>query len=232
MIQLNWKRALVAVLGASVVVVGGCGTSRNTEVKDSWMARVPEERMGTVREAQAAKLQATDEVTRANVAIGDAERAQEVASRNEEAARLRRDAEKAQVEAARETGQQRSIQAAEAQLKAAEAELVAAKAQVQWRNENVDAWKAQKQLRERELAVADAELNYAQYRALKENGDVRAQKLTEGDFLSILANARSEAREARRDADEQTQQARQARVQWEQLRDRAEGYGGSGWNRR
>lgn len=233
MAQSNWRRVLVAaVLGTSVGLLGGCGTSRNTEVKDSWMARVPEERLGNVREAQANRRQAEDEVTRASVAIGDAERAREVASRNVEAARLRRDAEKAQLKAAQETGQHSSIQAAEAQLQAAEVELQAARAQVDWRNQTLEAWQAQRTLRERELAVADAELNYAQYRALKENGDVRAQKLTEGDFLSILANAKKEAREARRDADEQTQQARQARVQWEQLRERAQGYGGSGWNRR
>ncbi|KFE71425.1 hypothetical protein [Hyalangium minutum] len=233
MAQSNWRRALVAaVLGASVGLLGGCGTSGNTEVKDSWMARVPEERMGSVREAQAYKRQAADEVARANVAIGDAERAQEVARRNVEAAKLRRDAEKAQLKAAQETGQQSGIQSAEAQLQVAEAEFAAAKAQVDWRDQNLEAWKAQRQLRERELKVADAELNYAQYRALKENGDVRAQKLTEGDFLSTLDKARKEAREARRDADEQTQQARQARLQWEQLRERAQGYGGSGWNRR
>ena len=101
-----------------------------------------------------------------------------------------------------------------------------------WRGQNLEAWQAQKTFRERELKVADAELNYAEYRALKENGDVRAQKLTEGEFLSNLDKARKDAREARRDADEQTQQARQARVAWEQLRDRAQGYGGSGWNRR
>jgi len=232
MAQSSWRRALVAVLGTSLMILGGCSTGRNTEVKDSWIARIPEERLGSVREAQASKQQATDEVMRSKVAIGDAERALEVARRNADAAKLRRDAEKAQLEAARETGQQTSIQAAEAQLQAAEAELAAARARVDWRNENLEAWKAQKGLRDRELEVADAELNYAQYRALKENGDVRAQSLTEGDFLSILAKARREAREARRDADEQTQQARQARVQWERLRGQAQGYGGSGWDRR
>lgn len=233
MAQSNWRRVLVAaVLGTSVGLLGGCGTSSKTEVKDSWMARVPEERLGNVREAQANRRQAEDEVTRASVAIGDAERAREVANRNVEAARLRRDAEKAQVKAAQETGQHASIQAAEAQLQGAEVELQAAQAQVEWRNQTLEAWQSQKTLRERELEVADAELNYAQYRALKENGDVRAQKLTEGDFLSTLSRAKKEARDARRDADEQTQQARQARVQWEKLREQAQGYGGSGWNRR
>jgi hypothetical protein len=101
-----------------------------------------------------------------------------------------------------------------------------------WRKETVDAWKAQKELRQRELQVADAELNHAQYLALKENGDVRAQQLTEGDFLAAISAARRNAREARQDADATTQRARQARAQWERLRGEAQGYGGSGWDRR
>jgi colicin import membrane protein len=232
MAQASWRRAFVAVLGTSLMILGGCGTSRNTEIDDSWMARVPEEGMRNVREAQANRQQTSDEVKRANVAIGDAERALEVARRSAEAAKLRRDAEKAQVEAAKETGQLPTIQAAEIQLQVAEMELGAARAQVDWRKENVEAWKAQKELREREFELADAEFHYAQYRALKENGDIRAQSLTEGDFLSILADAKRKALEARRDADVRTQRARQSRAQWEQLRGQAEGYGGSGRDRR
>ena len=74
-----------------------------------------------------------------------------------------------------------------------EAELAAARAQVSWRKETLEAWNAQKELRQRELQVADAELNHAQYRALKANGDVRAQDLTEGDFLSVLSKAKRKA---------------------------------------
>jgi colicin import membrane protein len=232
MVQASWRRAVVAVLGTSLMILGGCGTGRNTEIKDSWMARVPEEQMGDVRQAQAHRRQISDEVARANVAIGDAERALEVARRSAEAAKLRKDAAKVQLEAARETGQQDSIQAAEAQLQVADLELAAARAQVDWRKENVDAWKAQRELREREFELADAELNYAQYQALKENEDVRAQSLTEGDFLSILADAKRKTLEARRDADERTQRAQQMRAQWEQLREQAQGYGGSGRDRR
>ena len=232
MAQAGWRRAFVAVLGASMMILGGCGTGGNTEVKDSWMARVPEEGLVNVRHAQALKRQATDNVLRADVAIEDAERALAIARSNAEAAKLRNDAAKVQVEAAKATGQQASIQQAELQIEAADAELAAARAQVSWRKENLEAWSAQRELRQRELQVADAELDYAQYRALKANGDVRAQELTEGDFLSGLSKAKRRALEARRDADEETQEARQARAQWEQLRGQAQGYGGSGRDRR
>jgi colicin import membrane protein len=232
MAQASWRRACVAVLGASLMILGGCGMGRNTEVKESWLARVPEERLVNVRQAEALKRQATDNVLRADVAIEDAGRALDIARRNAEAAKLRKDTAKAQVEAAKATGQQASIQQAEGQLQAEEAALAAARAQVAWRKENMEAWNAQKELRQRELQVADAELNHAQYRALKENGDVRAQQLTEGDFLSVLSKARRETLEARRDVDEQMQEARQARAQWERLREQAQGYGGSGWDQR
>src|SRR4051812_18346115 len=92
MAQANWREACVAVLGASLMVLGGCATRGNTEVKDSWLARVPEEGLVNVRQAEAAKRQATDNVLRADVGIEDADRALDVARRNAEAAKLRKDA--------------------------------------------------------------------------------------------------------------------------------------------
>jgi hypothetical protein len=228
MVQASWRRALVVALGASVMVLGGCGASNSHEVKDSWMARVPEEQLGDVREAQASRSQAADAVMRAQVSIEDAERALSVARRNEEAAKLRKDAEEATLEAAKATGQQSMIGQAQVQLQAVEAELAAARAQVSWRKENVEAWEAQKAFREKDLQRADAELSYARYLALKQHGDVRAQDLRESDFRSAIDKARREALEARREADSKAQKAVQARSQWERLRGQAQGYGGSG----
>jgi len=232
MAQANWRRACVAVLGASLMALGGCASSGNTEVKDSWLARVPEEGLVNVRQAEAVKRQATDNVLRADVGTEDAKRALDIARRSEEAAKLRRDAAKAQLDAAKATGQLASIQQAEMQLQGEEMGLAAARAQVSWRKENVEVWNAQRELRQRELQVADAELNYTQYRALKQHGDVRAQQLTEGEFLSAISKAKRKALEARRDADAETLEARQARARWEQLRGQAQGYGGSGRDRR
>jgi hypothetical protein len=232
MAQARRRHVLVAVLGTSLMILGGCGASHNTEVKDSWLARVPEEQLGDVRQAQAARSQAMDGVMRADVAIDDAERALDVARRNVDAAKHRKDAEQATLEAAKVTGQRSSIEQAQAQLRAAEAELSAARAHVGWREQNVDAWKAQKRYREREVTVADAELSYARYLALKQHGDIRAQDLSERDLQAAITDAQRKALEARRDADAKAQQAQSARVAWEQLRNQSRGYGGSGWNRR
>ncbi|WP_224243119.1 hypothetical protein [Hyalangium gracile] len=201
-------------------------------MEDSWIARVPEENLGDVRQAQAARHQAADAVMRADVSIGDAERALDVARRNVEAAKHRMDAEKATLEAAQVTGQRSSIDQAQAQIRAAEVDLAAARAHVGWRKQNVDAWRAQKVLRERELEVAEAELAMARYVALKEHGDIRVQDISERDLQAAINDAQRKTTEARREADSKAQQAQQARVQWEQLRGQARGYGGSGWNRR
>ncbi|MBN1210738.1 MAG: hypothetical protein JXB05_38170 [Myxococcaceae bacterium] len=232
MVQASWRRAIVVAFGMSVMALSGCAATRaNTEVKDSWLARVPEEQLGDVRQAQANRREADDEVTRAKVAVDDAERALQVARRNADAAKLRKEAEEARLEAAHSTGQQAPISRAQEQLRAAEAELAAAQAQVSWREESLDAQKAQRKVRESELQLAEAELSLARYLALREHGDVRVQELRETDFRSAIAKARSEALAARSEADSKEQRALQARAQWERLRDQAQGYGGAGRNR-
>ncbi|MFL5350972.1 MAG: hypothetical protein ACJ8AT_39895 [Hyalangium sp.] len=227
MAHVRGRHALVAVLGTSLMILGGCA-SHTTEVQDSWMARVPESELGSVRQAEAARRQALDEIARADVAIGDAERALDISHRNVEAAKNRRDAEAATLKAAELTGQRASINQAQAQLRNAEAGLQLAQAQVGWRGQNVDAWKAQKKFRERDATVAEAELSYARYLALKQHGDVRADDISEKNLRSKIADARNDALEARREADAKIQQAQQARVAWEQLRSQSRGYGGSG----
>jgi hypothetical protein len=210
------------------MILGGCGTSHNTEVKDSWLARVPEDQLADVRQAQAAKRQAVDEVTRADVSIGDAQRALDVAHRNVDAAKNRRDAQRAALDAAQAVGQRTAIDQAQDQLRDAELSLAAARAQVDWRKQSVDAWKAQKRLREREVDSADAKLSYARYLALKQHGDVRAQDISEQALQNSINDTQNRVREARREADSKAQQAQQARAEWEQLRNQTRAYGGSG----
>ncbi len=226
MAHVRGRHVLVAVLGTSLMILGGCAS--HTEVKDAWLARVPEQQLGNVRQAEAAKRQANDEVTRASVAIGDAERALDIDRHNREAAKNRKKAEESALDVANLSGQRANIDQAQAQLRNADAALSVAQAQVDWREQNVDAWKAQKRLRERELVVADAELSYARYLALKQHGDVRAENISEKDLRSAISDARSKAMEARQEADLKAQQAQQARVAWEQLRNQARAYGGAG----
>ncbi|WP_224364878.1 hypothetical protein [Hyalangium versicolor] len=231
MIQVRARHALVAVLGTSLMILGGC-SAHNKAVQDSWLARVPEENLRDVRQAQVARDRAADAITRADVSIGDAERALDVARRNVDAAKNHMDAEEATLEAARVTGQRASIDQAQGQFQTAEAGLAAARAHVGWRKQNVDAWRAQKQLRERELEVANAELAYSRFLALKQHGDIRVQDISEAELQKDITKAQRKATEARREADAKAQQAQQARVAWEQLRTQARGYGGSGWDRR
>jgi colicin import membrane protein len=229
MMRTNWRTALLAAAGGALLALSGCGAGHaNTRVKDEWMARVPESELGEVRQAQTQRLQANDAVVRADVEIRDAERALEVVRREEGAARMRKEAEQASVKAAEAKGQREHIADAQATLKAAQGMHEAAKAQVSWRERVVESKKDLKELRQREAEVANAELSLAEYQALKGSGDVRADNLSEADFNKAVSEARSRLASTQKKTEKTQKQEREARAQWESLRDRAQGYGGSG----
>ncbi|RKH61730.1 hypothetical protein [Corallococcus llansteffanensis] len=231
MIQNRMKRHWVAglAMGASMVFLAGCGSSKAARVDDKMMARVPEDQLGEVREAQQARTKAADNVTRAEVAVRDAERAADVSRRNGDAARSRMEAEQAAVKAAEATGQSGPIAQAQTRLQGAAAGRAAAEAEVAWHLRKTDTLKAEKGLRDAELKVADAELNQAQYKALERSGDVRAKDMSESEFLSAIADAKREVEDSRRRVDEQRRTEQDARAQWERLRSQTpQAFGGSG----
>lgn len=231
MFQNRTKRHWVVglALGASMTFLAGCGSSKAARVDDAMMARVPEDQLGAVRDAQLARTKAADNVTRAEVAVRDAERASEVARRNGDAAKSRMEAEKAAVKAAEATGQQSPIASAKIRLQGAEAGRVAADAEVAWHDRKTETAKAEKDLRAAELKVADSELNLAQFKALERSGDVRAKNMSEANFMSVVAETQREVEDARRRVDEQKRVEQDARAEWQRLRSEApQGYGGSG----
>jgi hypothetical protein len=224
MIRAETRCVLVAVLGASLMVLGGCGASRMTQIQDSWLDTVPREKQWSVGQHRDSRQRALNELARADAAIKDAEPQLNTARLQVEAASLRREGYEKLLEADRITGPQLTIQQSEGRLRSSETKLAAAEAEVRWCKENLSAWRAEKQLWERELQLADVELNYARYKALKEQGDPRVAALTDQDFLAELAEVKEELAEARSDADSQKEKARQARAQWQQLAEVARGY--------
>lgn len=231
MFRTRKHQVLTGMVLGTALVLGGCSSSRHAskqQVDESWMARVPESQLGDVRNAQAEQLKAQDEVKRADVAVKDAERAAEVAKRNEEAAKLSTEANKTAVEAAQATGRASNISQAQAELKTTETQQAAAHAQLLWRQRAIDTQKARKDLRQRELELADARLRQAELVALRNSDDVRAKELSEAEFTSAVASAQRNTEEAQRQVDERLRAERQARSDWEKLRGEARGYGGSG----
>ena len=133
------------------------------------------------------------------------------------------------MKAAEATGQRRPIAQARSNLQGAEAGRMAADAEVSWHDRKTDTAKAEKDLRDAELKVADTELNLAQFKALERSGDVRAREMSEANYLAAVADAKREVEDARRRVDEQKRVEQDARAQWQRLRSNApQGYGGSG----
>ncbi|MCE9666468.1 hypothetical protein LY474_01470 [Myxococcus stipitatus] len=218
------------VLGTALSVLSGCGTSKSSQaqVDESWLARLPEEQLGEVREAQAQRTKAQDAVTRADVALKDAEREATVARQQSEAAKHSMEASKSAVEAAQATGKASSIDDAKSGMRERQSQYAAAQAELQWRERAIETRKAEKQLRERELELADARLRQVEMRTMKNSDDVRAKDLSESEFTSAVAEAQRKAEEAQRLVDTRGREEREAQAHFAKLRDEAPGYGGSG----
>ena len=194
------------------------------EISDSWLDTVPREKQWSVGKHRDSRQRALKELAGADVAIKEAEPRLNTTRLQAEAAKLRREGYEKLLEADRLTGSQGSTPQSEGWLRASEAWLAAAEAELRWCKENLSAWRAVKQRWERELQLADAELNYARYKTLKEQADPRVASLTEQDFLSEIADAKEELADALSDADSQKEKAHQVRAQWEKRAAEAQGY--------
>ncbi|AKQ67266.1 TolA protein [Myxococcus hansupus] len=218
----------LGVAGTALLLLGGCASQQRSSAKvdKEWVARVPSEQLGDVRQAQLAEDQAREQIPRARVAAQDAEQALEVARRNEAAAKSRHEADELAKKSAQEKGDLAAIEQARGAACESQHALTLAQAETAWRRDAVDTLKSLEVVRERELDVASAQLRQTQYEAVNANEDVRAQDLSAGDFSSAVADARRKAADQQRQADARLQREEQAKAHWEQLRD--QGYGGSG----
>lgn len=203
-------------------------TGGRPEVEDSWLARVPKENLGSVDQARATHRQAQDDVARSELARRDAERMLDVADHERDAANAKVKASKAALNAALSKGQLEGQQAAQGELEEAERVLAASEAKVQWRQEQIRAQHFEKQWRERLADAAQAELSLAEYQALKQSNDVRANQLSEAEFREAITKAQQEAAKERLEVERQYQDARNAYARWAQMQQQLEGYGGSG----
>ncbi|WP_426751178.1 hypothetical protein [Myxococcus sp. Y35] len=227
MAQPGGRRMYLGVAGTALLMLGGCASHRSSaEVDKEWVARVPPGQLGDVRQAQLTEEKAREQLTRARVATQDAEQALEVARRNEAAARDRQAVGELALEAAEETGDTAAIEQARTTACNAQHALTLAQAETAWRDDAVKTLKSLEVMRQRELDVAGAQLEQAEFKAVSANEDVRAEDMSAGDFSSAVAEARRKAAEQQHEVDANLQREKQARANYEQLRD--QGYGGSG----
>ena len=145
MAQPGGRRMYLGVAGTALLLLGGCASHQRSSAKvdKEWVARVPPEQLGGVRQAQLTEDQAREEIPRAHVATQDAEQALEVARRNEDAAKARHEADELALKAAKETGDLAAIEQARGAACDSQHALTLAQAETAWRNDAVDTMKAQ-----------------------------------------------------------------------------------------
>lgn len=217
MAQSNRRCVLVVVIGVSLALLSGCSASRKNEIKDEWLGSVPWEKQVGLRKHREDRLQAVKEIAKATAAIQDARPQLANADAQARAAKLRKEAYQKLLDADQLTGSQMTILQAREQLEAGKALLAVAEAELRWSTENLNDWLARKQLWDFELQLADAQLNYARYQALKARGDSRVQPLTDEDFLPEISEVKDAVKEARSDWQEESAKALRARARWDQL---------------
>ncbi len=220
-----FKQVAVGALGLVALGLPGCASSRGS-VDDSWLARIPESELSGVNAAQSKLQQAKDEVTKAEVAHKDAQQSYEVAGHNRDATKNRIEADQTAVKAAEGKGQQDAIRSAQSALATSEGASSKAEAELRYRKEQVDAKAASQVVTKSKEELAAAELEMAQYEALKKNNDVRARKLSEPDFRAKVADAQAKVAQAEQKVHEEEQQAQQARLDVDRMN--GSGMGGSG----
>lgn len=219
------KRLMVGAVGLAAMGWMGCATTRG-KVDDSWMARVPESELAGVKTAEAKHTQSKDDVVKAEVAHKDAQQSAEVAGHNRDAAKNRVEADRTALKAAESKGQQDAIRSAQSALATSEGSNAKAEAELKYRREQVDATAAKHELSKRQEKLADAELEMAQYEALKKANDVRVRELSEPDFRAKVADAQAQVAQAQQKVQQEEDQAHQARLDVDRMN--GGGMGGSG----
>jgi len=211
----GFRNTLLGTLSA-VMLVTGCA-SGGGEMKDEWLARVPQEQMSGVESARAGERQALDDVNRAEVAKGDAERALEVAKSQRDSAKSSLKADETSLEAATAQGQAPGITSSTNALETGKLKSQAVDAQVVWREKDLAAAEANIDLRREQVKVAEAQRKLAQYQALRNTNDVRVKDYSENDFREALKDAQEDAAEVQEKVSKLQAEAGDAKSEFDRL---------------
>lgn len=215
-------------LAAALLALGGCAGTKEAKIDESWVARVPEDQLGSVREARTAQQSAEDDVKRAEVARDDAEQALKAERQRADAAKKEADANKTELEAAQKTGQADQINAATQKQKESQAVVAAAEARVKWFEKEKDAKAAEVDVKTRKVDVAKAQLEFAEYQALKNAGDTRVEDMSEANFRAEISKAETKQAEAEQKVSQLRDEAKEARAEWRRQHEQLQGIGGGG----
>lgn len=213
------RTAMGLALGA--VVFAGCSSSRAIkvpQVEDSWLARVPAERLEPVYEARTHVRRAEDDVARAKAQLTDATNMERVASAQLEAARREVDVAKANLKVASETGQRDAVDRAERQQDVAKLAVKTAEKKQQLAEQRVEAAELQLELEQAQVDGANVALARSEYEVLRQQGDTRVEAYAPAEYERAAATASAREAEASRDYRKKLEQVNRAEAEYEQSR--------------
>lgn len=223
------RRVIVLVaLGLAVLGIGCAHSGAQTpEIKDEWVARVPPAQLQPVYQARQERRMAEDEVTRARVAVTDAENEVSIKNSLKEAADKRVEAALQAQEAARQTGDPNQIAQARSEFQQAQQRQALAQAEVNLAQEQREVALSRQQLAEARVTTQRVRAEQAKYQVLKQNEDTRVDDIDPRRFEQALTEAHRREREAQRKLQEQESKLASAEQQVKSAQQQL-GMGGGG----
>lgn len=206
------RRVLVCVAWGLAVVGSGCAhnAARAPEIKDEWVARVPQEQLQPLYQARHDFRASQDEVTRAEVAVRDADSAVSVRKTRLDAAGSRVKAAEQELKAAERTGDPNQIAQARSGLQQARQNETVAQADRKVAEEQRDVAQAQKQLAEARVKTEQARVEQAKYKVLQANNDTRVKDINPLEFDQAITASLNKERDAKMKLQEQQSQVASA----------------------
>lgn len=163
------------VMALAVAVASGCATSSGTKsgattVSDADFGRVQASQMGPVDQARQAVFRARDEQAHARARLADAQHEAQLATADQGSAKAATEQASTMQQIAIESREQARMQQARGLLEKAGAQQRAADARTEYSKRQLDACNASVQAADKQRALADAQLEVAKLKALRESG--------------------------------------------------------------
>lgn len=180
-----WRTALLL---APLGLAAACATTKGPpEVKDEWVARIPESEMGPIFDARADVRRSRDELNRAEVAVKDAKRDHDVQKGLQDAEKERLDALGKAIEAARSTGDPAQIRDAQERHARGQEMFDVAKERADVGKGRVEVAELERDLARVGVRRAEVAVEQAEYQQLRAMNDTRIRDLNPAAFEAEFA---------------------------------------------
>lgn len=207
------KRILIPLTAA--LLTFGCAGNRKVSVKDTEVARLPQDASQQWQQQQLALIQANDETARAEIAVNDAKRDREVAKSDVKIADAEIDRAKKALEAAEKARDDAAATQARSDLSFSQQKKQVAELHVEANDQQVELTETGHDLAQARQELAELDLNKAKYEALKAADDPAAANYDPAKFAEATSQKQNDISRLENEVELKRDAYARARQTWE-----------------